>query len=122
MSNDVKLEIGTSAEEMGRRFVDAWHAAERGEHQAPRDVLIFDSLEGMLKCLSEQKLNLLKHLAKRPEPSIRSLALHLKRDYRRVHSDVHALLSCGLVKQEGKQFILGARSAEARINFDEVAH
>lgn len=42
---EIKIEIGTSAEELGRRFVEAWHAAERGEVSKPQRILVVDGSE-----------------------------------------------------------------------------
>jgi len=43
MREDITIEIGTTAEEMGRRFIEAWHEAERGEIRACRPHLIFET-------------------------------------------------------------------------------
>ena len=45
--SEVKIEIGTPAEEMGRRFVEAWEAAERGELREVRRHLIFETVSGL---------------------------------------------------------------------------
>lgn len=43
----IQIHIGDSLEDMGRRFVDAWHRAERGEPVNERH-LSFDSVETAL--------------------------------------------------------------------------
>ncbi|WP_187371280.1 hypothetical protein [Methylobacterium oryzihabitans] len=116
MSGDIDIEIGTSAEEMGRRFVDAWEAAERGEASEPRQVLVFHDFETLISVLSSTRLHLLRHLAREPAPSIRALAGSVGRDYRRVHDDVTALVEAGLIEQHGRRLTVAARSVHARLD------
>lgn len=57
MSNDIrigddiaiKVEIGTSAEEMGRRFVDAWERAASSEFIAAQRTVIFETAAGLFQ-------------------------------------------------------------------------
>ena len=116
MSGDIEIEVGTSAEELGRQFVEAWEAAERGEVREPRRVLVFHDLETLLSVLSATRLRLLKHLAREPAASIRALAGSIGRDYRRVHEDVTALVAAGLIEQHGLRLSVAARSVQARLD------
>src|SRR6266566_10068188 len=83
---------------MGRRFVDAWHRAERGEltkENAERHVG-FETFETFSRIMTPRRLELLRHVHRHPARSIRALAVALGRDYRRVHQDVEALAKAGL--------------------------
>ncbi|MBL6929334.1 MAG: hypothetical protein ISR44_09195 [Rhodospirillales bacterium] len=92
-----KFHIG-NIDDMGERFVDAWERAEAGDDVNERHVT-FSSWEAMSKAMSGKRLEMLRHLRRHKERSIRSLSLHLKRDYRRVHEDVTILRNAGLISQ-----------------------
>lgn len=97
--NEVAIHVGDSLDEVGRRFVNAWHRAERGELtevNAERHVT-FVTLETFSRVLSPRRVELLRHLRREPARSIRALALALGRDYRRVHEDVEVLVGSGLL-------------------------
>jgi predicted transcriptional regulator len=70
MSKRIKVNVGTP-DEMGQRFVSAWH-----------------------------RLELLRAVHENPAPSVKSLAERLGRDYKRVHEDVEALTASGLLRRE----------------------
>lgn len=92
-----KLEIHVeSTEAMARRFVDAWHRAERGEATEEHH-LSFESWAGLASVLTPKRLELLRHLRGHPTVSIAELARSLGRDYKRVHADVEALATAGLI-------------------------
>lgn len=94
---DLKLTIGSSAEEAAaRRFVDAWHRAEKGEIFRERH-LAFESWETFTRTLTGKRLELLRHIHRHPAVSVRALAKALGRDYSNVHADVQALCAAGLV-------------------------
>jgi predicted transcriptional regulator len=116
MSGEIEIEVGTSAEEMGRRFVEAWEAAEQGEVREPRRVLVFQDFETLVSVLSSARLRLLKHLAREPASSIRALAGRVGRDYRRVHDDVTALVEAGLIERHGLRLSVSARAIQARLD------
>jgi predicted transcriptional regulator len=102
MSKELHIHIGDSLDEMGRRFVDAWHRAERGDltaenaerHAGFRNVETFSSV------LTPRRLEMLRHVRAHPARSIRALSLALGRDYRRVHADVEALTAAGLMDRD----------------------
>ena len=96
---DIKVHVGDTAEDMGRRFSDAWRRAERGEKVNERH-LSFDSFETLARILTPKRLELLRHLHRNPAASINALAKTVGRDYRRVHEDVEALAEAGLVDRE----------------------
>ncbi len=94
--NDVKIIVGGSLEDDGKAFVDAWRRAEKGEDVHER-ALVFESWELLAKVMTGERFRLLKHVHAHPEPSISALARSLGRQYRRVHADVAALESAGLL-------------------------
>ena len=82
----------------GRRFIEAWHAAETGEgREASTDLLIFEDLETLLRHLTPVRWRLLKALHASGPSSVRALARTMARDSKNVHTDVRALESVGLV-------------------------
>ncbi len=102
MAKVVRVHVGDTLEEVGQRFVDAWHRAERGE-LTPETAEVhvgFESFETMVRVLSPKRLELLRHVHKHPARSIRALAQALGRDYHRVHEDVEALEAAGLLDRD----------------------
>lgn len=96
--SEVKLIIGGSLEDDGKAFVDAWRRAEKGE-QAQERSIVFESWELLASVMTGERFRLLKHVHANPEPSISALARSLGRQYRRVHADVTALESAGLLSR-----------------------
>jgi predicted transcriptional regulator len=99
---ELQVHIGDTLDDMGHRFVDAWHRAERGEltqENAERHVG-FESFEIFSRIMTPRRLELLRHVHRRPARSIRALAMALGRDYRRVHQDVEALVQAGLLDRD----------------------
>ena len=94
--NDVKLIVGGRLEDDAKAFVDAWRRAESGADVHER-ALVFESWDMLAKVLTGERVRLLKHVHAHPEPSISALARSLGRQYRRVHADVAALESAGLL-------------------------
>ncbi len=101
MSKRVKVNVGT-LEEMGKRFVSAWHRVEAGEKVRERHIT-FPSLPAMLSALSPKRLELLQTVHQRPARSVKALAERLGRDYRRVHEDVETLTASGLLRRDDGQ-------------------
>ena len=87
---------------MGRRFIDAWHRAERGEAVCETHVTFLD-LESMQATLSPCRLALLRHVRQHGAASVRGLAAALGRDYKNVHQDVTALELAGLLVRDGRK-------------------
>jgi predicted transcriptional regulator len=99
---ELRVHIGDNLDDMGRRFVDAWHRAERGEltkGNAERHVG-FETFETFSRIMTPRRLELLRHVHRHPARSIRALAIALGRDYRRVHQDVEALAQAGLLDRD----------------------
>src|SRR6266481_1835049 len=99
---ELRVHVGDTLDDMGRRFVDAWHRAERGEltqQNAERHVG-FETFETFSRIMTPKSLELLRHVHRHGARSIRALAIALGRDYRRVHEDVEALVHAGLLGRD----------------------
>jgi predicted transcriptional regulator len=95
--SDVKITVGGAMEEeASRRFIDAWHRAERGELVRERH-LAFESWDTLARVLTGKRMELLRYVRRNKVTSIRALAKALGRDYSNVHADVQALTSAGLL-------------------------
>ena len=95
--SDVKITVGGAMEEeASRRFIDAWHRAERGETFQER-YLTFESWEALSRVLTGKRLEVLRYVRRHNLTSIRALAKALGRDYSNVHADVQALTAAGLL-------------------------
>ncbi len=96
--SDVKIAVGGSVEEdAARRFVDAWHRAERGEAFHERH-LAFESWDALARVLTGKRMELLRYVRRHKIASVRALAKALGRDYSNVHADVQALTAVGLLE------------------------
>jgi predicted transcriptional regulator len=100
MSEKINLHVG-SIEDMGKRFIGAWHKLEQGEAVDETHLTFFD-LETMVSTLSPKRLALLRHVRQHPAESIADLAKSLGRDYKRVHEDVAALAHAGLLERDAQ--------------------
>ncbi len=98
MSKRIKVNVGTF-DDMGQRFVSAWHRLERGEKVRERHIT-FPNLSAMLNALSPKRLELLRAVHEHPARSVKALAERLGRDYKRVHVDVETLTASGLLHRE----------------------
>jgi predicted transcriptional regulator len=88
--------VGVDLTREARAIKDALRRHEAGEavHETH---ITFESWEGLTKVLTSKRLEILRHLHRNPEASIRSLSKSLGRDYKNVHEDVTALISAGLI-------------------------
>lgn len=94
---DVKVTVGGAMEkDASRRFVDAWHRAERGETFHERH-LAFESWEALACVMTGKRMELLRYVRRHEVASVRALAKALGRDYSNVHADVQALSAAGLL-------------------------
>jgi predicted transcriptional regulator len=116
MNETVNLHVG-SIEEMGKRFVGAWHRLERDE-EVKETHLTFFSLETMMSTLTPKRLALLRHVHQRPALTIAELAKTLGRDYKRVHEDVSALVHAGLLVRDSNGIRAPYDSVQATVSLD----
>lgn len=95
--SDVKITVGGAVEEeAARRFVNAWHRAERGETFQERH-LAFESWDALARVMTSKRMELLHYVRRHKVSSVRALAKALGRDYSNVHADVQALTAAGLL-------------------------
>src|SRR5207247_1391542 len=87
---------GAIEKEATRRFIDAWHRAERGESFQERH-LAFESWDALARVLTGKRMELLRYVHRHKVASVRALAKALRRDYSNVHADVQALTEAGLL-------------------------
>jgi predicted transcriptional regulator len=96
--NEVKLHIS----DLDGFFENAIEGARRidaGDLSEQPGIVAFDSMEVLLKVLTANRWLLLRTLRREGRTSIRRLAQLLGRDYRAVHSDVHALMQADLIER-----------------------
>src|SRR6266851_2032934 len=110
MSNVKITASGGFEEEAARRFIDAWHRAERGETFHERH-LAFESWDTLTRVLTGKRMELLRYIRHHEVASIRALAKALGRDYSNVHADVQALAAAGL---------LDASAGRLRADYDAI--
>ena len=95
--SDLKITVGGDIEDAAaKRFVDAWHRAERGE-TFQENHLSFESWDALTRVLTGKRLELLRYVHRHKVASVRALAKALGRDYSNVHTDVQALKAAGLI-------------------------
>ena len=116
MSGKVNLHVG-SIEEMGKRFVGAWHRLESGE-EVQETHLPFFKLEAMMATLSPKRLALLRHVHQQPARTVAELAKTLGRDYKRVHDDISALARAGLIVRDESGIRAPYDSVQATVALD----
>jgi predicted transcriptional regulator len=98
---EMKVTVGGDFEkDAARRFVDAWHRAERGETFSEQH-LAFESWDALARVLTAKRLELLRYVRRHKVASVRALARALARDYKNVHADVQALTAAGLMTAKG---------------------
>jgi predicted transcriptional regulator len=113
--NEVKITVGGEMEqEASRRFIDAWHRAERGETFHERH-LAFESWDTLARVLTGKRMELLSYVRRNNVTSVRALAKALRRDYSNVHADVQALAKAGLLDTTSKGVHADYDAIETRI-------
>ena len=112
MSENVNVHVGT-LEDMGQRFVDAWHRAERGEIVDETNIT-FRDLESLLAALTPKRLHLLRYVRRHEVRNIKALAAGLRRNYKNVHKDVEELTKVGLLFRTPEQVVAPYAEVEAR--------
>jgi len=105
----LQIRIGVDLQREAEEIKAAIRRHEAGEdvHEA---VITFESWDLLTRLLTSRRLDLLRHLHRHPQPSIRSLAKALGRDYANVHADVRALAEAGLIDD----------ADGLRFDFDEI--
>jgi len=114
MTQEVNFHIGT-AEEMGKRFIDAWHRHERGEDVNENNIT-FLNVEDMISALSSRRLSLLRYVHSHSVPNIKYLAKELGRDYKSVWNDVSTLSKTGLLERDEQGIRAPYDSVHAKVS------
>ncbi len=99
------MEVKLHVSGLSQFFADARRVAaeiDEGDLHQRDSVIAFESMELLLKVLTANRWQLLRMLRREGPISIRQLSLKLQRDYRAVHSDVHALMDAGLIGRGDK--------------------
>ena len=112
MSDKVKVHVGT-LEDMGQRFIDAWHRAERGEAVGETHVTFHD-LPALLAALTPKRLDLLRYVRHHQVRTVKALAADLRRDYKNVHKDVEELTKLGLLARTADHVVAPYAEVDAR--------
>ena len=107
------MHIGT-LDDMGQRFVEAWHRAERGEATNETHITFHD-LPALLAALTPKRLDLLRYVRHHQVRTVKALADDLRRDYKNVHKDVEELAKLGLLARTADQVV--APYAEVDVRF-----
>ena len=113
--------VGGSLSDAAQRVADAWHRAEQGGEVEAADTVTFVSWSALASVMSDRRYELLRHLHRHPAGSIRALARDLGRDFKRVHEDIKALESVGLIEREGRMLRADYTVIQASILLDAAA-
>ncbi len=114
--SEVKLHVG-DIDDMGKRFIAAWKQIENGQQVEERHLSFF-SLGAMMATLSQKRLEILKHLHRQQEISIAALARAINRDYKRVYTDVEALVAAGLIERDAQGIRTLYDSVQATVSLE----
>jgi len=112
MSDIVKVHVG-GLEDMGQRFIEAWHAAERSEVVSETNVTFHD-LPALLSALTPKRLDLLRYVRHHQVRTVKALAADLRRDYKNVHKDVEELTKIGLLARTADHVVAPYAQVDAR--------
>jgi predicted transcriptional regulator len=97
----INIHLGEGFEAVAKRVKSAWKRAARGEKIYERHVS-FVSWDLLASVMTNRRYELLRYVHNHPTKNIASLAREMRRDYKRVYEDVHALESVGLINlQDG---------------------
>ena len=88
--NTVTIEV-SSAEKTRERMLAAFEGQEQGNY------ISFPTTETLWKTFTPKRWEVIREMTGAGAIAIRELSRRLQRDVRAVHSDVHALLNCGVL-------------------------
>ncbi len=112
---EVKI-IVDSFEETGKRFVEAYEKAKRGEKVEPQEILSFETEELMHQMLTKERLRILKTIREKEPETIYALAKLLQRPYSNVFKDVKKLAEMNLIDLEKEKGSTKPKAKYDRIN------
>jgi predicted transcriptional regulator len=99
VNTKTKVHVGGSLRDAADGILADVVRFEHGEGVNERH-LIFENWQALFAVLTPKRYELLQHVHKHPEPSVRALARVLDRDFKRVYEDVKALVDAGLLEQD----------------------
>jgi predicted transcriptional regulator len=111
MDKKTKVHVGGSLRDAADGILADVARFERGETVDERH-LTFENWQALFSVLAPKRYELLHHVHKHPEPSVRALVRSLDRDFKRVYEDVKALVAAGLLEQDAE----GLRAEYERID------
>jgi predicted transcriptional regulator len=106
----LEVHVGGTFADTKRRVLEAVAAAERGPVESQTHIT-FESWAALANVMTPKRFEILRHIHRQPVASIAALARDLGRDYKRVHEDVEALVTAGLLERE---------QGEVRASYDEI--
>ncbi len=112
-----RIEIRSLGEGL-KDFRATWKAVAAGKKVTPRKGTYFTSLEAARKILTPKRLQLLRMIRQGRPGSVYQLAQLVRRDFKNVHADVHALAAYGLVSLTKTR--TGRRTAVPRVPFSTI--
>ncbi|MEO9189167.1 MAG: hypothetical protein ABI224_04065 [Acetobacteraceae bacterium] len=95
------IHVGGGFADDARRILAAVERAERDEHVEPESHVSFENWPTFFHVLTPGRVEVLRRVHDEAPRSVRALAHALRRDYRRVHEDVAALVAAGLIERQG---------------------
>lgn len=106
------VHVGGSFADSKKRILETVARAQKGAGVAAReDHITFASWDALASVMTTKRFDLLRYLHACPQASVAALARSLKRDYKRVHQDVHVLLNAGLIERD---------DSELRTQYNEI--
>jgi len=114
VNTKAKIHIGTSLRDTvadAKRDIARFEAGETVDEQH----IAFENWQALFNVLTPKRYELLQHLYRTREPSIRALSRALGRDFKRVHEDVHALAEAGLLEYDEDGLDVSYGAIETRI-------
>ena len=97
----LQIHVGGSFADDTRRILAAAARAKAGVGAEPESHVSFEDWNTFFRVLTPGRIVLLHHIHAHAVRSVRALAAAVGRDYRRVHADVEALVTAGLVERHG---------------------
>ncbi len=77
--------------------------------------LTFENWQALFNVLTPKRYELLQHIHRQPELTVRALSRALDRDFKRVHADVQALMAVGLLTRDEEGLKADYGAIETRI-------
>lgn len=101
INTKTKVHIGGTLKESAARILENVARHERGESVDEKH-LTFQNWQALFNVLTPKRYELLQHIHRHPEPSVRALSRALDRDFKRVYEDVKALVEAGLLEHDAE--------------------